>query len=190
MDKKIVANHHDVIKWKHLPRYWPFARSPVNSPYKGQWSGALVFSLICTRINGWVYNREAGDLRRNRTHYDVIVMSQPSLWDLMAWRREEPEHQLSCYSPKFPLDISTPEKLQVFVSVNDCCHYPSSTTFGNKELTHWGRDKTAAIFQTTFSWIEMNKFRLKLQWRLFPRVQLTIFQHWFRSWLGAGQATS
>ena len=24
--------------------------------------------------NGWVNNREAGDLRRYRTHYDVIVM--------------------------------------------------------------------------------------------------------------------
>ena len=41
----------DVIKWKHFPRYWPFVRgihrSPVNSPHKGQWRGALIFSLIC-----------------------------------------------------------------------------------------------------------------------------------------------
>ena len=61
-------------------------------------------------------------------------------------------------------------------------------------LTHWGRDKMAAIFQTTFSnafyWMKMFKFRLRFHWSLFPRVQLTIFQHWFRSWLGAGQATS
>ena len=33
-----------------------------------------MFSLICVRINGWVNNGEAGDLRRNRAHYDVIVM--------------------------------------------------------------------------------------------------------------------
>ena len=70
--------HDDVIKWKHVPRYWPFVRgiprSPVNSPHKGQWRGALMFSLICTRINGWAYNREAGDLRRYRAHYNVIVM--------------------------------------------------------------------------------------------------------------------
>ena len=43
--------HGDVIKWKHFPRYWPFVwgihRSPVNSPHKGQWRGALMFSLIC-----------------------------------------------------------------------------------------------------------------------------------------------
>ena len=70
--------HDDVIKWKHFPRYWPFVRgihrSPVNSPHKGQWRGALMFSLICVWINGWVNNREAGNLRRYRAHYDVIVM--------------------------------------------------------------------------------------------------------------------
>ena len=46
----------------------------VNSPHKGQWRGALMLSLIWTRINGWVNNPEAGDLRRHRAHYDVIVM--------------------------------------------------------------------------------------------------------------------
>ena len=72
--------HDDVIKWKHFPRYWPFVRgiqrSPVNSPHKGQWSGAWMFSLNCVWINGWVNNREAGDLRRYRAHYDVIVISE------------------------------------------------------------------------------------------------------------------
>ena len=70
--------HDDVIKWKHFPRNWPFVRgihqSPVNSPHKGQWRRALMFSLICVWINDWVNNREAGDLRRYRAHYDVIVM--------------------------------------------------------------------------------------------------------------------
>ena len=45
-----------------------------NSPHKGQWRGALMLSLICAWINGWVNNCEAGDLRRHRAHYDVIVM--------------------------------------------------------------------------------------------------------------------
>ena len=70
--------HDDVIKWKHFPRYWPFVRgihrSPVNSPHKGQWYGALMFSLICVWIDDWVNNREAGDLRRYRAHYEVTVM--------------------------------------------------------------------------------------------------------------------
>ena len=76
--------HDDVIKWKHFPRYWPFVwgfhRSPVNSPHKGQWRGALMFSFICAWINGWINNREAVDLRRHRAHYDVIVMRKHQLF--------------------------------------------------------------------------------------------------------------
>ena len=45
-----------------------------NSLHKGQWRGALMFSLICVWINDWVNNREADDLRRYRGHYDVTVM--------------------------------------------------------------------------------------------------------------------
>ena len=71
--------HDDVIKWKHFLRYWPFVRgihrSTVKSPHKGQWRGALMFSLICVWINGWVNNRAAGDLRRwinNRNPHGII----------------------------------------------------------------------------------------------------------------------
>ena len=55
------GNHDNVIKWKHFPHYLPFVRgvhqSPVNSPHKGQWHGALMFSLICAWTNGCVNNR-------------------------------------------------------------------------------------------------------------------------------------
>ena len=48
----LLNSHDDVINWKHFPRCWPFVRgihrSPVNSPHKGRWRGALMFSLICT----------------------------------------------------------------------------------------------------------------------------------------------
>ena len=78
-DCLVAFGHDDVIKWKLCPRYWPFVRgihrSPVNSPHKGQWRGALMFSLICVWINGWVNNRESGDLRRYPAHYDVTVMT-------------------------------------------------------------------------------------------------------------------
>ena len=73
-----ILFHDDVIKWKHFPRYWPFVRgvhrSPVNSPHKGQWRDAFMFSLIYARLNGWVNTGEAGDLRRYRAHDDVTVM--------------------------------------------------------------------------------------------------------------------
>ena len=74
--------HDDIIKWKHS-RYWPFVRgihqSRVNSPHKSQWHGASMFSVICAWINGWVNNREAGDLRRHRAHCYLIAMSYGSV---------------------------------------------------------------------------------------------------------------
>ena len=57
---------HGISWWRH--------RSPVNSPHKGQWRGALMFSFIYTWMNDWVNNRETGDLRRHPAHYDVTVM--------------------------------------------------------------------------------------------------------------------
>ena len=88
--------HDDVIKWKHFPRNWPFVReihrSPVNFPHKGEWRGALMFSLIYAWINDWVNNREAGDLRRQHGHYDVIVMCKLSFIN-------EPYLSPSCWIP-------------------------------------------------------------------------------------------
>ena len=70
--------YYDVIKSKQFPHYWPFVRgihrSPVNSLHKGQWCGALMFFFIYAWMNTWVNNREAGDLRHYRVHYDVTIM--------------------------------------------------------------------------------------------------------------------
>ena len=86
---RYISIHDDVIKWKHFPRNWPFVRkihrSPVNFPHKGQWRGALMFSLIYAWINDWANNREAGDLRRQHGHYDVIVMKHSQL---LIWFRK------------------------------------------------------------------------------------------------------
>ena len=78
------------MTWKRFQCYWPFLRAWWRhqmetfsallalcagiSPHKGHWRGALIFSLICVWINDWVNNREAGDLRRYRAHYDVTLM--------------------------------------------------------------------------------------------------------------------
>ena len=53
---------------------WGDSTGPVDSPHKGQWRGALLFSLICAWTNGSVNNRDAGDLRRHHAHRDVTVM--------------------------------------------------------------------------------------------------------------------
>ena len=87
-----MTDHDDFIKWKHFPRHWPFVRGihwpSVNSPHKGQWRGALMFSLIWPWKNGWVNNREAYDLRRHRAHYDSIVMEEGIIhWWQLLWYR-------------------------------------------------------------------------------------------------------
>ena len=43
------------------------AQRPVTRSFR-------MFSLICVWVNGWVNNREAGDLRRYRAHYDVTLI--------------------------------------------------------------------------------------------------------------------
>ena len=76
----------------NFARYWPFVReiyrSPVNSPHKGQWCGALMLSSICAWINGSVNNGEAGDLRRNHAHYNVTVIYLNDEYYPGSWLRD------------------------------------------------------------------------------------------------------
>ena len=71
--------HDDIIERKPFPRYWPFVpeihQSPVHSPHKDQWCGALMFSLKCAWTNGYANNRDAGNFRCHCAHYDVTVMA-------------------------------------------------------------------------------------------------------------------
>ena len=81
MNLKMSAKHlTSRLWWRHqmetfsalLAFLWGIQRSLVNSSHKGQWRGALVFPLICTWTNGWVNNRDTGDLRRHWAHFDVM----------------------------------------------------------------------------------------------------------------------
>ena len=75
--------HDDVIRWKHLPRYWPFVGGnhqwTVTSHHKGQWHGALVFPLICAWTNSWANNRNVSVWRSNRTHYVTAMKKWPGV---------------------------------------------------------------------------------------------------------------
>ena len=61
--------------------------SPVTGEFTqiGQWRGALIFYLVCA----WMNDREAGDSRRHRAHYDVNDMfsqnSQQTLHGYIWW---------------------------------------------------------------------------------------------------------
>ena len=86
----ILYLRFDVILTLHVTGQWKFRITSSNGNifcvtgplcrefigHKGQWPRALMFSLICARINDWVNNHEAGELRRHRAHYNVIMYYQ------------------------------------------------------------------------------------------------------------------
>ena len=81
----------------------------VDSPHKGQWRGALVFSLIRAWTNGWANNRDAGDLRRHRARYDVTLMPMEDFFVCSAgWLGRDP-----CITPEtqWPLCLGRREAI-------------------------------------------------------------------------------
>ena len=89
----VHARNMNTLWWRHqmetfsaLLAIWA-GNSPVTGefPHNGQWRGALMLSLICAWMNDWVNNREAGDLRRHRAHYDVIVMVHALQYFHVLW---------------------------------------------------------------------------------------------------------
>ena len=93
------------------------------------------------------------------------------------------------YTHKWMMEVHTTSSHSIMMScLLSCCamFQPMRTgkTYIYVSLTHWGQDKMDAISQTTFwsalSWIKMFESRLKFHWSLILRVQVTIFQHWFR----------
>ena len=53
-----------------------------------------MFSLICAWINDQVNNREAGDLRRHRGHYDDIVMFIENFVQMRFWANNKSPQKL------------------------------------------------------------------------------------------------
>ena len=79
---KSLAKDPQYTWWRHQMETFSalLAICAGNSPVTGEFPAqrpvtrSFDISLICTRINGWVNNGEAGALRRYRAHYDVTVM--------------------------------------------------------------------------------------------------------------------
>ena len=165
--------HDNVIKWKHFPRYWPFVRgihrSLVNSPHKGQWRGALVSSLICTRMHGWVNNGEAGDLRRHRAHYDVTVMMRKLMKHHMGLICACDSITEACFWPLHRILVWKQWSFGVGTIVTKRCRDPEGLLLSVAVVI------LNADYFTLFLWNELephNQMRAN-------GVKLTIDQHWF-----------
>ena len=123
--------HDDVIKWRYFPCYLPFVRgiqrSPVNSPHKGQWREALMFSLICACINDWVNNREAGDLRRYRA---IDSAGSTTVHTFLLWESAVAWIKLKMYKPMWLSMNNVPAYIAWFARIGPesvWCRLPSWT---------------------------------------------------------------
>ena len=67
------STDHDDVKWKHFSRYWHFVRGIHRCIPLTKASHAELWCFLWSASEHWVNNRYAGDLKRHRTLYDVIV---------------------------------------------------------------------------------------------------------------------
>ena len=151
-------------------------------------------------INDW-YSDVPSWYNWNSHYKDGLATVLPLEWEFLYLERQSFFYEtgpwfymqhLHCYRTRDTTVLyRTPE---ISVAMQYCSYASAFSIELLQSLTHWGWDKMNAILQTTlsnaFSWITMLEFRLEFHWNLFLGVQFTIFQHWFREWLGADQATS
>ena len=80
----------DVIKWKHFPRYRPFMSGIRRSYSLHKASDAEVWCFLWSAPEKKKrLSRDAGDLRRYRSHYDVTTMA--SLYFFMQLQSTSPQ---------------------------------------------------------------------------------------------------
>ena len=156
-------------------------RWPVNSPQKGQVTRKMFpFDDVIMRCQMTIMMLIANTLEE----WFPVIVSRSAAYTILT--KHKPVFR--SYLPPACTDISRPwcrYGYHINRSCTDFCVDGGNTgSVFTIILTHWGRDKMAAIFQTTFwnafSWMKMCDFLLRFHLTLFPMVKLTIFQHWFR----------
>ena len=153
--------HDDFIKWKIFPRYWPFLRgihrSPVKSHHKGQWRGALMFSLICDLNKplskqpwGWWFETPTRSLWRHCM--DTKPARDAIHDDAMAWER------FPYYWLFVPFAVNSFDPFFGFATLK--YHRTSNisgTLEGNKIVDHSdvvGASPVSAVPTTSLSWLQ------------------------------------
>ena len=102
-----------------------------------------------------------------------------------GWCRQATSHHLSQCWPRSvsPCGVTRAQWFKQRTEAGETMNWIENG-FIPTVLTHWGRDKMAATFQTIFSnpfsWMKMYKFRLRFHWSLFLRVESTVLHYWFR----------
>ena len=119
-------------------------QSSLNSPHKGQWHGALMFSVICARMNGWVNNREAGtplrslwchcnDINKYNSHvFETLrdLMVRHLMWYWNGSQKIDPSKK-----------ISEKDSRRVFILAPGFFHNPKPFVHSQIPVHHTGTDR-------------------------------------------------
>ena len=117
-------------------------------PAQRQWRGALVFSLICVWTNGWVNNKDAGDLRRCRVTVMILLrppcLHQLDIMSCLGWYFDLTAVGLSQWSETiyFP-PVPTGHR---------CCPSPSRCTVRRQVLCGEGLNHGSLRRTVTWLW--------------------------------------
>ena len=148
---------------------------------------------------GSLYSSFLWNRRRGKTFPAFPAHAQPvflRIWQEAHGVKPAPSVSLSNTSTPYVLTtvlidwliglIAIYDKLQTcwYITAGDFRSYNwCNCQFVHLPWTKWPSFRRRHI-QTHFPWMKKFEFWLKFHWSLFPRVQLTITQHLFRSWLG------
>ena len=142
--------------------------SPPSATYMRQWIGSALVEIMACRLFA------AKPLSKPRLDYcqldpkEQTSVKFQSNYKIFHSRKCIWKYRLPTWRPFCPGG----DEIRIEVESHD------------KQLNTLRPRQMDAISQTTFSnafsWMKMFEFRLKFHWSLFPRVKLTIFQHWFR----------
>ena len=144
--------------------------SPLDSPHIGQWRGALMFSLICAWTNGWANNRDDGDLRHHRNHYDVTVIGRCWYYFEVLTQMSISFLAISLTGYSFYRRMAYVKLVDILMNLSSLCYLLRKlSTFGSAYDTHFV-DMVAFSFQSTVimhfytSRNELNQAKQKHVW--------------------------
>ena len=162
-----TSQYHIGISWQHIAIYPSYMGQGMADEYSWWRHDMEKLSALLALCGGHLWISHAKRVVMWRLVISFLL-SRASYW----------KKQLSC------LWI---EDAHCGHCITPSCRSVASNalaTVGRIAIAHLPLDKMAVISQTIFSdarfWMKSLEFWFKFHWNLFPRVQLTISQQWFR----------
>ena len=158
----MLRTHNDVMTWKRQPHYRSFVGKSIS--------------------HRWIPPQRANNVER--WCFLCCRIENECLCDAFSW------HAISCCHGDAAILLTAKYgfiALWWILAVHSVWYLWYVNSLRPRQNDRYFADD---IFKCIFFSMKIYEFRLRFHWSLFLRFELTIFQHWFTEWLGAGQATS